>query len=162
MTTGDASLLTVPFAAISGKIVAQLGRFRHGSADHPSGHRIGKFAAKSGTVSNRTRANSYVCNILPRMRLIISGHDPISSLISTIYAFASVAPLNLTPYSAIFCKQVMAAQQLAHHPRKIFKTRNLKLNAFNILQIPTCNILKTGILLFLLFSEVFRHGRQNL
>jgi hypothetical protein len=110
----------------------------------------GEIAAESGTGTHRLACNSHVWNILPGMQLIILSLESISHFISATYVLPRTAPSNLTPYSAIFCKLILVNQPLARHPRKIFKTGNLKVNHFNILQINVCNLLKPEI--FFTFS----------
>ena len=148
--------------AISGRIAPQSGIIRHRFAKDPSVTQTGEMAAKSGTRSRRLAANSHVPNILPGMQLTIRRREPISGLISTAYVFAAPVSSELTPYLAIFCKLILANQLLAGSARKIFKTNDFNRNILNILQIIVCNILKTGILIFLLFSEVNCHGCQDL
>jgi len=123
---------------------------------------LGEIAAKSGTVSGGFPANYRLCNILPRTNVSRRERKTISTLVSTVYVMAQLAPCNLTPYFGIFCKHSLANQQLARHARKILKTNNFNLNDFNILQICVYNLLKSEILFFYFFSEVRHHGRQNL
>ena len=115
--------------------------------------------ASLGTASYEFEANSPVWNILPTISVIATEHEPISRFLSISYDFPPPAHRPLTPYSRIFCKQASENQQLADDPRKIFQTNDFNPISFQYFAKSRLQNIENRDFIFLLFSEVFHHGR---